>query len=134
MEIALISGKGGTGKSSLSAAFATLNEKVVVADCDVDAANLYLLFDPVVDEEIIYTAGHKAVVDYEKCTGCNICAEYCRFNAISIIKERIEISVTFCDFFALLLATVAPITAPATMARLLLLRLTRLNNPIFVTS
>lgn len=97
MEIAVISGKGGTGKSSLSAAFATLNEKVVVADCDVDAANLYLLFNPEVDEEIIYTAGHKAVVDYEKCTGCNICAEYCRFGAISVNMERIEISDTFCD-------------------------------------
>ena len=51
MEIAVISGKGGTGKSSISAAFATLNGKVVLADCDVDAANLYLLFNPSVEEE-----------------------------------------------------------------------------------
>ncbi len=47
MEIAVISGKGGTGKSSISAAFATLQKEVVLADCDVDAANLYLLFNPV---------------------------------------------------------------------------------------
>jgi MinD superfamily P-loop ATPase len=97
MEIAVISGKGGTGKSSLSAAFATLDDEVVIADCDVDAANLYLLFDPTVDEEIVYTAGHKAVVDYDKCTGCNICAEYCRFDAISVIEGSIVISETFCD-------------------------------------
>ena len=47
MEIAVISGKGGTGKSSIAAAFATLNEEVVVADCDVDAANLHLVLQPV---------------------------------------------------------------------------------------
>ena len=46
MELAVISGKGGTGKSSLAAAFATAGDRIVVADCDVDAANLYLLFNP----------------------------------------------------------------------------------------
>jgi len=97
MEIAVISGKGGTGKSSLSAAFATLGEKVVIADCDVDAANLYLLFNPAVDEEIVYTAGHKAVIDYDMCTGCNLCAEYCRFDAISVNDQVVLISETFCD-------------------------------------
>lgn len=97
MEIAIISGKGGTGKSSLSAAFATLERNVVVADCDVDAANLYILFDPEVTEEIVYTAGHKAVLDYDRCTGCNLCADYCRFGAISVNDNGIQISENFCD-------------------------------------
>lgn len=97
MEIAIISGKGGTGKSSLSAAFATLNGNVVLADCDVDAANLYLLFNPTHEEEIAYTGGKKAVINYDLCTGCGICKSYCRFDAISIINRRTVISELSCD-------------------------------------
>lgn len=59
MEIAIISGKGGTGKSSISAAFATLQNEIVLADCDVDAANLYLLFNPVCDNEYILSLDRK---------------------------------------------------------------------------
>ena len=62
MEIAVISGKGGTGKSSISAAFATLNGKVVLADCDVDAANLYLIFNPSHEEEEVYIGGPKLLL------------------------------------------------------------------------
>lgn len=97
MEIAVISGKGGTGKSSISAAFATLNKEVILADCDVDAANLYLLFDPSVDEEEVYIAGHKAVIDYSKCTNCQVCKDYCRFDAISLKNDKIVISEISCD-------------------------------------
>ncbi|HUX94840.1 MAG TPA: ATP-binding protein [Bacteroidales bacterium] len=97
MEIAVISGKGGTGKSSVSAAFATLNKKVILADCDVDAGNLYLLFDPSVEEEEVYIAGHKAVIDYSKCTNCQICKDYCRFDAISLNNNKIVISEISCD-------------------------------------
>ena len=97
MEIAIISGKGGTGKSSISAAFATLNGEVVVADCDVDAANLYLLFNPTHEEEIVYIAGHKAVINYDLCTSCGICESYCRFDAISIIDSKVFISGISCD-------------------------------------
>jgi len=97
MEIAVISGKGGTGKSSISAAFATLNEGVVVADCDVDAANLYLLFNPIHEEEIVYIGGNKAVINYGLCTGCGICESYCRFDAISVINSRMVISGITCD-------------------------------------
>jgi MinD superfamily P-loop ATPase len=95
-QIAVISGKGGTGKSSISAAFATLNGQVVLADCDVDAANLYLLFNPTHEEEIVYIAGHKAVVNHDLCTGCGICESYCRFDAISFIG-RVVISAISCD-------------------------------------
>ncbi len=97
MEIAIISGKGGTGKSSISAAFATLNGNVVLADCDVDAANLYLLFNPTHEEEIVYIAGHKAVINYDLCTSCGICESYCRFDAISVKGSKVFISEISCD-------------------------------------
>jgi len=96
-QIAVISGKGGTGKSSISAAFATINEQCVIADCDVDAANLYLLFNPSRDEEEVYISGHKAVIDNEKCTGCGICTFYCRFDAISPGETRPVIDEIKCD-------------------------------------
>ncbi len=97
MEIAVISGKGGTGKSSIAAAFATLNEEVVVADCDVDAANLYLLFNPTHEEEIAYISGNKAIIDYHLCTNCGICESYCRFDAIKFIDKKVFISEISCD-------------------------------------
>jgi MinD superfamily P-loop ATPase len=97
MEIAVISGKGGTGKSSISAAFATMGDNVVLADCDVDAANLYLLFNPSSEEEEVYIAGHKAVIDYDICTDCHVCKDYCRFDAISAVNGRVVISETSCD-------------------------------------
>lgn len=97
MEIAVISGKGGTGKSSISAAFATLPEKVVLADCDVDAANLYILFSPAIEEEQVYVGGQKAKINYELCTNCGLCESYCRFDAISFINGKIHISETSCD-------------------------------------
>lgn len=97
MEIAVISGKGGTGKSSISASFATLNGKVVLADCDVDAANLYLIFSPTHEEELAYISGHKAVIDYDVCTGCGICENYCRFDAISNKNGIVTISEISCD-------------------------------------
>lgn len=97
MEIAIISGKGGTGKSSISAAFATLDGNVVLADCDVDAANLYLLFNPATEEEEIYVAGHKAVIDYSQCNGCRYCIDFCRFDAISFMNGKVQISEVSCD-------------------------------------
>lgn len=97
MEIAIISGKGGTGKSSLSAAFATSGEKVVLADCDVDAANLYLLFNPVHEDEEVYISGHKATVDASKCTNCGLCIDYCRFDAISPGDKIVTITEISCE-------------------------------------
>ena len=97
MELAVISGKGGTGKSSVTAAFATVGERLVVADCDVDAANLYLIFNPEHNNEQVYIGGHKAVVDHTLCTLCGICEGYCRFDAIKEINGKIVISETSCD-------------------------------------
>jgi MinD superfamily P-loop ATPase len=97
MQIAIISGKGGTGKSSLSAAFATLEKQVVLADCDVDAANLHLLFNPEVEQETVFVGATKAVIDQAKCTRCGLCAQYCRFDAIIQSDGQYLISETACD-------------------------------------
>jgi len=97
METAIISGKGGTGKSSISAAFSTLGERVVLADCDVDAANLHILFNPSQEEEEIYIAGQKAVIDYSLCNNCGLCMDYCRFDAISLFGGKIAINEVLCD-------------------------------------
>lgn len=110
MEIAVISGKGGTGKSAVSAAFATLNEKVVLADCDVDAANLYLIFNPVIQEEEVFVSGQKAVMDKDICSNCGICMDYCRFEAITEVNGDYLIDETSCDGCQLC-ARVCPVEA-----------------------
>jgi MinD superfamily P-loop ATPase len=97
MEIAIISGKGGTGKSSISAAFASQNERVLLADCDVDAANLYLIFEPEFTYEESFVGGKNAIIDYNVCTNCGICMDYCRFDAITVVEDVITISETSCD-------------------------------------
>jgi MinD superfamily P-loop ATPase len=97
MEIAVISGKGGTGKSSLTAAFAALEKNVILADCDVDAANQFLLFNPQNEEEKVYAGGRKAVIDPGKCNSCGLCLGSCRFGAISKHEGRFIISEIECD-------------------------------------
>lgn len=97
MQIAIISGKGGTGKSSISAAFAMLQNNIVIVDCDVDAANLYLLFNPMFDEEQAFITGQKAVLDKQTCTNCGQCVDYCRFDAITVINNEVNILDTLCD-------------------------------------
>jgi len=80
--VLFLSGKGGTGKTSLAGAFAVLAEEKVLADCDVDAANLHLLLDPKITAEGNFQGGKLAVIDDERCTSCGVCLEVCRFNAI----------------------------------------------------
>lgn len=82
MEIAVISGKGGSGKSSIAAALATAAGRLVLADCDVDAANQYLLFNPLHREEEIYISGYKARIMADRCLSCGICHQHCRFGAV----------------------------------------------------
>lgn len=96
-EIAIISGKGGTGKTSLSAAIATLRKNMVVADCDVDAANLHLVLMPENISEEVFISGYKAVIDYSKCIQCGLCISYCRFDAISYSGGKVSITETSCD-------------------------------------
>jgi len=81
-EVVVLSGKGGTGKTSLVASFAALAQSKVLADCDVDAADLYLLLQPQIKEKNEFWSGQVAFIDKEKCTECGLCQEVCRFGAI----------------------------------------------------
>jgi len=83
-ELVVISGKGGTGKTSIAAAFASLAQSFVLADCDVDAADLHLVMSPVIKEKQDFSGGKQASVVTEKCIGCGKCADMCRFGAISL--------------------------------------------------
>ena len=93
-EIVVISGKGGTGKTSLTAAFATLAGDLLLADCDVDAPDLYMLTDPRIMQRREFVGSELAVIDAELCTRCGACHEACRFGAIS---EDLEINELRCE-------------------------------------
>ena len=80
-ELVVISGKGGTGKTSIVAAFAALAERAVLADCDVDAADLHLLLEPDVQRSEEFSGGKQASIVTEKCIGCGRCEEVCNFGA-----------------------------------------------------
>ena len=81
-QLAIVSGKGGTGKTTIAAAFASLAKDKVLIDCDVDAADLYLLLRPRVLKQEKYYGGRSPRVDMDKCTQCGLCTEVCRFDAI----------------------------------------------------
>ncbi len=81
-EVVVLSGKGGTGKTSILASFAALAQNKVLVDCDVDAADLYLLLNPTAREENEFWSGQVALINKEKCTECGLCQEVCRFEAI----------------------------------------------------
>lgn len=81
-QMTILSGKGGTGKTSIAAGFAALSHNVVFADADVDASNLHLLLKPEIQEVIEFKGLRLAAIDPERCTQCGICEEKCRFNAI----------------------------------------------------
>ncbi len=83
-ELVVISGKGGTGKTSLVASFAALSRNLVLADCDVDAADLHLLADPRVIQTETFTGGKRASIDVRQCVACGLCKELCRFDAIHV--------------------------------------------------
>jgi MinD superfamily P-loop ATPase len=82
-EVLVLSGKGGTGKTSILGSFAAIARNKVLADCDVDAADLHLLLDPKTREEEEFMGGEVAVIDEKKCTGCGLCEKLCRFEAIA---------------------------------------------------
>lgn len=86
-ELVVISGKGGTGKTSITASLAILAEKAVLADCDVDAADLHLVLTPEILEKHVFTAGREAVIRQEDCTLCGACLQHCRYGGIVKIKE-----------------------------------------------
>ncbi|NLF00393.1 MAG: 4Fe-4S binding protein [Anaerolineales bacterium] len=85
-QLVILSGKGGTGKTTVAAALAHLASQeapIVMADADVDAANLELVLDPRQVEAHDFTGGSVALIDPEACTACGRCAEVCRFEAVA---------------------------------------------------
>ena len=93
-QLAILSGKGGTGKTTLTASFAALAKNIVIADCDVDAPDLHLLLHPEVIETQEFSGSKIVIIDREKCLECNICRQKCRFDAIT---ENLQIDPVACE-------------------------------------
>jgi MinD superfamily P-loop ATPase len=93
-QLAVLSGKGGTGKTTIVAALAVLADQAIVVDCDVDAPDLHLLLEPTVIRTQEFKGSKLAVIDETKCLKCGLCLEGCRFDAI---KEDIEIDPFACE-------------------------------------
>jgi MinD superfamily P-loop ATPase len=97
-EIVVISGKGGTGKTSITASFAMLgNDDVVVADCDVDAANMHLLLKPDFAYSKPFYSGEVAEINVGKCINCGECEIICRFNAVRLTEGQHHIEILNCE-------------------------------------
>lgn len=94
----ILSGKGGTGKTTVAASFVSFSQAQAVADCDVDAPNLHLVFSQEDTPEVSeFEGGDKAVIDTEKCIGCGICRENCRFNAIEVRGNKCAVNEYSCE-------------------------------------
>ncbi len=97
-EIVVISGKGGTGKTSLTASFAVLGgENLVVADCDVDAADMHLLLNPDFAWSEEFFSGELALIDQDLCTACGDCAAVCQYDAIPVVDGRYVVDEIGCE-------------------------------------
>jgi len=97
-ELVVLSGKGGTGKTTITASIATLSKDLVLADCDVDAADLHLVTNPTVITETKFFSGKEAIVDASKCSGCGLCEAACRFDAFQAqIDGTYSISPIHCE-------------------------------------
>ena len=97
-EIVVISGKGGTGKTSLSASFAYLEGKnALICDCDVDAANMHLLLDADFSQREDFFSGEVAFIDEELCTNCGECKDVCRFDAIHVEETQHRVDPISCE-------------------------------------
>jgi MinD superfamily P-loop ATPase len=99
-ELLVISGKGGTGKTVVTGAFASLAENKVIVDCDVDAADLHLLLAPKVKEAHLFKSGLQPVIDEAKCTRCGMCKTVCRFDAVTPELTISHIDCEGCGFCA----------------------------------
>jgi MinD superfamily P-loop ATPase len=96
-EVVVLSGKGGTGKTSIVGSFAVMAKSVVLADCDVDAADLYLILHPIVQQTNEFWSGQVAFLDEDKCKKCGLCLGYCRFGAFKGFRVD-PISCEGCGF------------------------------------
>lgn len=93
-ELVVLSGKGGTGKTSITAAFASLAKNMVLCDADVDAADLHLILEPDFKIKSDFQGGNEAIINKDKCTECGRCIEVCRFDAV---KDTFEIDHIECE-------------------------------------
>jgi len=93
-QITVLSGKGGTGKTTLTASFAALARNIVVVDCDVDAPDLHLLLHPQIMKTQEFRGPKLAVIDKTKCVECGLCRDACRFDAIN---DTIEVDPFLCE-------------------------------------
>jgi MinD superfamily P-loop ATPase len=93
-QITVISGKGGTGKTILTASFAALAKKACFVDCDVDAADLHLLLEPKIKETHQFKSGRTARIDQRVCTQCGECVKVCRFHALN---DDIKVDPISCE-------------------------------------
>jgi len=100
-QIVVISGKGGTGKTVIAASFAALAENKVMADCDVDAADLHLLLKPKIEEKHEFRSGVTAFIHRDKCNQCGLCKTLCRFEAINDDFTIDSVSCEGCAFCSL---------------------------------
>lgn len=95
-EVLILSGKGGTGKTSIIGGFANLADNKILVDCDVDASDLHLLLAPRPTETHDFISGVKARVEADNCTACRLCDEICQFDAITM-KNTAVISELACE-------------------------------------
>jgi len=99
-QLVILSGKGGTGKTSVAAALAHLAASelsITLADADVDAANLELVLDPEKLEEQDFMGGQLAIIEPDECTACGICADVCRFDAVIPGEDAYQIDASACE-------------------------------------
>ena len=93
-QLAILSGKGGTGKTTITASFAALAQNIVIADCDVDAPDLHMLLHPQTIKTQEFRGSKLAVIDRSKCTECASCKNSCRFHAIN---DHLQIDPFYCE-------------------------------------
>ncbi len=96
-EVVVISGKGGTGKTSIAASLAALVKSAVIADCDVDASDLHLVLSPRIKRREEFKSGREAIIRVADCISCGICREECRFHAIRTIHSNKRKVAFFID-------------------------------------
>ncbi len=96
-KIIFLSGKGGTGKTSIMSCLIDFFSNKILIDCDVDAANLHLLLNPQQTNEFDFYAGKTAVIDYNTCNNCGKCMEVCKFDSIKFYNNKYEIKEFICE-------------------------------------
>ena len=96
-EIAIVSGKGGAGKTSIVGGIISILKDIVIADCDVDAPDMYIILSPEIEKQIEFYGGRFPVLDQDKCINCGICGEKCRFDAVHTIGDETKINYYRCD-------------------------------------